>query len=225
MDYYNIHTHDIITTNADDDVPLQNIYSILNVYPLEFEYAKDSIGSNAFSCGVHPWYSEDAQPQIEFLKEIVAEPKIIAIGEAGYDKLKGPDLITQKNIFEQQVILSEELNKPLIIHCVKAWDELLSSHRRLQPKQTWIIHGYRGKPQLTKQLLKHDFYFSVGERFNHESLKLIPTDRLFCETDVHEVTIESIYAEAAETLEIEIEAFCLQIKLNVEKVFFNKYGH
>lgn len=219
MDYYNIHTHDIIITNTDDDVPEPNICSILNVYPLEFEYAKDSIGSNLFSCGVHPWYSEDAQPQIEFLKEIATEVKIVAIGEAGYDKLKGPDLKIQKNIFEQQITLSEKLNKPLIIHCVKAWDELLISQRQLQPKQPWIIHGYRGKPQLTKQLLKHGFYFSVGEQFNHDSLKQIPIDRLFCETDVHEVTIEEVYTKVAEALQIKLESFCMQMKLNAERMF------
>ena len=219
MDYYNIHTHDIPLADTDDDVPRQNICSILNVYPLEFEYAKDSIGSNFFSCGVHPWYSEDAQPQIEFLKEIVSDFKIVAIGEAGYDKLKGPNLITQKNIFEQQILLSEELGKPLIVHCVKAWDELLASHRLLQPNQPWIIHGYRGKPQLTKQLLKHGFYFSIGERFNQDSLKLIPIDRIFCETDVHEITIENVYSEVCETLQIELDEFGLQMQSNVEKIF------
>lgn len=219
MDLYNIHTHDVPPSSQDDDGPKQHIISILNVYPLEFEYAKDAIGNNYFSCGVHPWYSEDAQPQIEFLKEIISDQSIVAVGEAGYDKLKGPDLITQKEIFEQQIILSEKLQKPLIIHCTKAWDELLASHKKMQPKQAWIIHGYRGKPQLTKQLLKLGFYFSIGERFNQESLKLIPLNRIFCETDVHEIAINTVYEEVANILEIGINDLCLQIEENVKNIF------
>lgn len=219
MNLYNIHTHDVLPESADDEGSKQNIVSIQDVSPLEFEYAKGGVGTRFFSCGVHPWYSEDAQPQIEFLKEIIADQSIIAIGETGYDKLKGPDLTTQKRIFEQQVLLSENLQKPLIIHCTKAWDELLASKKQIQPKQPWIIHGYRGKPQLTRQLLKHGFYFSVGIHFNHESLKQIPLNRLFCETDDSDITIEKVYEQIAIFLNIDIDSLCKQIENNVKIIF------
>lgn len=219
MNLYNIHTHDVLAEYADDEGSKQNIVSIQNVSPLEFEYAKDSIRSRFFSCGVHPWYSEDAQPQIEFLKEIIADQSIIAVGETGYDKLKGPDLNTQKHIFEQQALLSESLQKPLIIHCTKAWDELLASKKQIQPKQPWIIHGYRGKPQLTKQLLKHGFYFSIGIHFNPESLKQIPINHLFCETDDSDIAIEKVYEQIAIILDIDIDSLCQLIENNVKNIF------
>lgn len=220
MELYDIHTHDVPSATSDDEdpSPLQ-INFILNVYPLGFEYAKDSNICQWFSCGVHPWYSEEAEPQIKFLKEIANDPRIVAIGEAGYDKLKGPDLKIQREVFEQQVQLSEQLGKPLIIHCVKAWDELLATQKKLHPKQPWIIHAYRGKPELTKQLLHHGFYFSVGDRYNLDSLRQIPLNRLFFETDTSESSVEEVYQKVAEDLDIEVGDLIVQIEENVKNIF------
>lgn len=220
MDLYDIHTHDAPSPNSDDDESLrQNISYIVNVYPLGFEYAKDNENYPWFSCGVHPWYSEDAEPQLKFLKEIAGDPRIVAIGEAGLDKLKGPDLKTQQTIFEQQVQLSEQLQKPLIIHCVKAWEELLHIKKLYKPRQPWIIHGYKGKVELAKQLLSHGFLFSINERFNDDAIREIPLDRLFCETDISETSIEDIYSEVAKALDISEEVLTSQIAENVKRTF------
>jgi len=219
MDIYDIHTHDVLTTDSDDDVPKREVSYILNVYPLGFEYAKDSDDCDWFSCGVHPWYSEDAEPQLKFLREIAGDSRIVAIGEAGLDKLKGPDLSVQKNVFEQQIQLSEQLQKPLIIHCVKAWDELLQIHKKYAPKQPWVIHGYRGKPEQARQLLSHGFYISLGEKFNSDTLREIPVDRLFCETDTSDVDIEDVYIEVASILEIPVEVLASHIAENMNRVF------
>lgn len=220
MDLYDIHTHDAPSPNSDDDESLrQNISYIVNVYPLGFEYAKDNENYPWFSCGVHPWYSEDAEPQLKFLKEIAGDPRIVAIGEAGLDKLKGPDLKIQQPIFEQQVQLSEQLQKPLIIHCVKAWEELLHIKKLYKPRQPWIIHGYKGKVELAKQLLSHGFLLSINERFNDDAIREIPLDRLFCETDISETSIEDIYSEVAKALNISVEVLALQIAENVKRTF------
>ncbi|MBD8346752.1 MULTISPECIES: TatD family hydrolase [unclassified Dysgonomonas] len=220
MDLYDIHTHDAPSPNSDDDESLRrNISYIVNVYPLGFEYAKDNENYPWFSCGVHPWYSEDAEPQLKFLKEIAGDPRIVAIGEAGLDKLKGPDLKIQQPIFEQQVQLSEQLQKPLIIHCVKAWEELLHIKKLYKPRQPWIIHGYKGKVELAKQLLSHGFLLSINERFNDDAIREIPLDRLFCETDISETSIEDIYSEVAKALNISVEVLALQIAENVKRTF------
>jgi Mg-dependent DNase len=219
MDLYDIHTHDALTSESDDDVPKRNITYILNVYPLGFEYAKDSDECNWFSCGVHPWYSEDAEPQLKFLKEVASDKRIVAIGEAGFDKLKGPSLDIQQKVFEQQIELSEQLQKPLIIHCVKSWDRLLQLHKKCNPKQTWIMHGYRGKPDLTRQLLAHGFMFSVSDKYNKDTLKLIPLDRLFCETDVSDISIEAVYEDVALSLDMPTEVLASHIQRNVKRIF------
>ncbi len=220
MDLYDIHTHDSVTVGADDDgVPRQRLHYILNVYPLGFEYAKDSDQCPWFSCGVHPWYSEDADPQINFLQEIANDPRIVAIGETGLDKLKGPGLDIQKEVFTKQAQLAEKLQKPLIIHCVKAWDELLHLKKTMHPNQPWIIHGYRGKPELTKQLISHGFFFSIGERFNADSVREIPIDRLFCETDLSDTPLSEIYSAIADCLNISVEELATHIEENVIQTF------
>lgn len=216
MEFYDVHTHD--TPPSTDEGEQSHPY-ILNVYPLGFEDAKDSLVGCCFSCGVHPWYSENADPQLKFLSEIADDSRIIAIGEAGYDRLKGPALSVQAYVFEKQVELSEQLCKPLIIHCVKSWEELLASQKKLHPKQPWIIHGYRGKPELTKQLLDHGFMFSVNDKFNKESVKLIPSDYIFCETDDADLNIISVYESLAESLEIQLDDLCERIEKNITEIF------
>lgn len=216
MDLYDIHTHDAVPSTDEGE---QSHPYILNVYPLGFEDAKDADFGCCFSCGVHPWYSENAEPQLNFLEEIAGDHRIIAIGEAGFDKLKGPDLETQRMVFERQIELSEQLKKPLIIHCVKAWEDLLATKKKFKPKQPWIIHNYRGKPELTKQLFEHGLMFSVVDKFNENSVRQIPFDSIFCETDDSDVSIEKVYNDLAEALGISVENLASKIEENVKRVF------
>lgn len=215
MELYDVHTHRILVEEEDD--PYHSC--ILDVYPLEFEVAKESNKRHAFSCGLHPWYSEDSDEQMAYLKEIVEDDRIIAIGETGLDKLKGPTYDAQIPVFEQHIALSEKLHKPLIIHCVKAWDELIRIYSAQKPKQPWILHGYRGKPELTKRLIKLGFYFSLGEHINIESTKLIPLDKIFCETDESTLAIEEIYFQAAQAKNIKLDFLAHHIALNINRLF------
>ena len=215
MELYDIHTHQIPLEDNDD--PYHSC--ILDVYPLEFEVAKDTNTCHSFSCGIHPWYSEDSDSQMKYLSEIVSNPRIIAIGETGLDKIKGPAFKIQIPVFKKHIELSEQLKKPLIIHAVKAWEELYHIHKDAKPTQPWIIHGYRGNPQITKQMVKVGFMFSLGERFNVDSLEFIPKDALFCETDESEITILEVYQQINAALNLELEDFAAQIAENVQRVF------
>ena len=89
----------------------------------------------------------------------------------------------QLTVFKAQVRLSEEYGLPLIIHCVKAMDELLGSEKEFRPQQAWIWHGFRGKPEQAMQLLKKGFYLSFGEYYPDETMQIVPDERLFLETD------------------------------------------
>lgn len=84
MEFYDVHTHQILLEENDD--PYHSC--IFDVYPLEFEVAKDSHRRHAFSCGIHPWYSEGSETQMTYLTEIAPNPRIVAIGETGIDRLK-----------------------------------------------------------------------------------------------------------------------------------------
>ncbi|PLB85326.1 hypothetical protein C0T31_11465 [Dysgonamonadaceae bacterium] len=215
MELYDVHTHQVFLEDNDD--PYHSC--ILDVYPLEFEVAKESYHRHAFSCGIHPWYSEDSDFQMQYLTEIATDPRIVAIGETGIDKLKGPSYDIQIPVFKKHIALSESLKKPLIIHCVKAWDELIRVRQQSQPSQPWIIHGYRSNPELTKRLIKEGFMFSVGDKINIESLALIPLDSLFCETDEDEMNIRDVYMQAALALNMNLEDFANRIAQNVHRIF------
>jgi len=107
----------------------------------------------------------------------------------------------------------------VIIHCVKAWEELIQVRRETRPTQPWIIHGYRGKPELTRQLIREGFLFSVGDNINIDSMQLIPIDALFCETDEDEMTIREIYLQASQALNMELGEFADSITENVRRIF------
>ncbi|MDE6655144.1 MAG: TatD family hydrolase, partial [Muribaculaceae bacterium] len=68
-------------------------------------------------------------------------------------------------------------------HIVRAFPEIIRLRRQEQPTQRWIIHGFRGKPELARELLRHGFDISIGREFNTASAAIIPPDRLFHETD------------------------------------------
>ena len=215
MELYDIHTHQILLEDNDD--PYHSC--ILDVYPLEFEVAKEAYQRHSFSCGIHPWYSEDSESQMKYLIEIASNPRIIAIGETGLDKIKGPTFNIQIPVFKRHIELSEQLKKPLIIHAVKAWDELYHIRKETDPTQPWIIHGFRGNAQVAQQMAKLGFMFSLGERFNIDALEFIPKDALFCETDESDTSIFEVYQQIASALNQDIEDFAMQITENVQRVF------
>lgn len=151
-----------------------------------------------YSAGLHPW--DTALPDREInsrLDEIIrlaARREIVAIGESGLDRLRGASLDRQEAIFRRQVAISESASKPMILHVVKAFPEIMRLRRELSPAQPWVIHGFRGKPQLAAELLREGFYISLGERFNRETAEIIPADRLFVETDESRLSVEEIAA-------------------------------
>ena len=217
MELYDIHTHQIFLEDNDD--PYHSC--ILDVYPLEFEVAKESYHRHSFSCGIHPWHAEDSEDQLIYLAEIASDPRIVAIGETGLDKLKGPSYDIQIPVFIKHIRLSEKLAKPVIVHCVKAWEELIRVRKETNPTQPWIIHGYRGKPELTKRLVNEGFLFSLGENINVESVQLIPVESIFCETDddEDEMGIFDVYKQAANALDMELDIFADIVSKNVYRVF------
>lgn len=215
MEFYDVHTHQIFLEDIDD--PYHSC--IFDVYPLEFEVAKESYDRHAFSCGIHPWHTEDSDTQMAYLNEIAPNPRIIAIGETGLDRLKGPSFEVQTAVFKKHIALSEKLRKPVIIHCVKAWEELIQVRKETRPTQPWIIHGFRGKPELTKRLIREGFLFSIGDHINVESMQLIPVDSLFCETDEDEMTIREIYLQTSLAINMELEEFAGRIAENVHRIF------
>lgn len=154
------------------------------------------------------------------MEELVRHPQVLAVGEAGLDKLADAPMVLQVEIFRHQARLAEEVGKPLVIHLVKATDELLKVKRALHPSNPWIIHGFRGKAVLAEEYLKHGFYLSFGEKFQEAALRRVPADRLFIETDESGVPVGELYARAAEVRGISPEELGETVRRNVRAVFF-----
>ena len=160
-----------------------------------------------YSLGIHPWkiYPELLSEHIRYIEENIRFDAVKAVGECGLDKLCETPLDLQIKAFQAQILLSEKYEKPLIIHCVKAFDELLALKKDLNPSQTWIIHGFRGKPEQMRQLTAHGLYLSFGIHFNEDTVREIPLDQFFLETDEAEVSIREMYSAIANARRMKIE--------------------
>lgn len=147
-----------------------------------------------YSVGIHPWNSSTApSPDVlERLEKWASMSWCAAVGECGVDMLKGGPLFRQLQIMKHHIVLSERLALPLVIHDVKAHDIIIGLKKEMSPRQPWIIHGFRGKPSVAEMLLKAGLSLSFGERFNPDSLKATPADRIFAETDESPLSIEEI---------------------------------
>ena len=145
-----------------------------------------ALGEAWYSVGIHPWSTTEAVDDATWaeLERMAADPRVIAIGEAGLDALRGADEATQEAIFRRQAALSERMELPLIIHCVKGYGRLIALRKELRPRQRWIVHGFRGKPELARQLLAAGFDISLGEKHNPATAEIIPPERLFRESDM-----------------------------------------
>ena len=168
------------------------------------------------SIGIHPWHINGRwESELASVAEWAKAENVVDIGECGLDMLKSQaSLELQEEVFRAHMRLSEALQKPLIIHCVKAHDRLIALYREARPSQTWIVHGFRGKPQQANQLIKAGFHISLGERFNPDSAKAIPIDRLFIETDESGCSIEEIYAAIAVAKGMALEELARQTAEN-----------
>ena len=177
-------------------------------------------GEGYYTYGVHPWKLSNLTGLITLLKE----NKIAAIGETGLDRLHADTYELQLEVFEQHILLSEEYEKPLIIHCVKAIPDVLKLHKKHHPQQTWILHGFNGNADEILQLTQRGICLSVGESIFYPNRKItkhlssIPLEYLFLETDTSEKTIQQIYAKAAELLNLPLDRLKQQIFANFARL-------
>jgi len=132
-----------------------------------------------YSAGTHPWNVGTTYA----LESLPNSPRIVAVGEVGLDKAQGPPLDIQQKELLKWIEISEIRKLPLILHIVRAFPEIIALKKKLSPKQPWIIHGFRGKPQLALELLRHGFYLSIEEKYNPDAVAVIPRDRLLLESD------------------------------------------
>lgn len=159
------------------------------------------------SVGLHPWYIDEGEVD-KVINRLVNKleqddnKQIKAIGECGLDRLSTVSMDVQRLVFIKHIELSERFHLPIIIHCVKAVDEMLAIRHKYKPTQPWIWHGFRGKPEQLTQLLRAGFYVSFGFRYNTTSLAACPLDRMLLETDDDPRPVSILYNKVCEDLRL-----------------------
>ena len=211
---YNLHTH---TTSNNTDV-----FDIVNRYPCE------EIDVPYFSTGIHPWHIDEAKidEHLTIIENRVSHPGCLAIGECGLDKRIEKPMDLQEKVFEMHLELAKKHQKPVILHLVAAFQELIEVHNRIKPGVPIIVHGFSKNIQVAKQLLDNGFYLSFGKYLlrNPELSAVfaeVPSDRFFLETDTIEEGIADVYARAAEVRNIDIESLKDIVSNNFKTVFKN----
>lgn len=189
MKYLNLHTH--------KQSKEKNTLEIVN-YDLI-----TSVNASYYSAGIHPWCIQEnlVNKQLNELKASLNKANCLALGECGLDKNITIDLAFQKEVFIQQLELNKQFNKPVIIHCVKAFQEIISIRKKYA--FPFIIHGFNKKLELAQQLIKNDIYLSFGETFlRNERLqkvfKELPLEKVFLETDDSQIAIQEVYEKAVQ---------------------------
>ncbi|HOU68740.1 MAG TPA: TatD family hydrolase [Paludibacteraceae bacterium] len=205
--YINIHTHKV--DERDDVKCIVNLPSDVKEIPDE----------GRFSVGVHPWDVDHlVHAKLSDICRLLQERNVVAIGEIGLDQLSENGYERQETVFETQIKMANLLQKPIIIHCVKAYNEIVRYKGTISVPA--IIHGFRGKPQLADQLCRAGYFISFGNKFNEESLIQTPTNRLFLETDDdEEADIKEIYERVAALRNCSVEELKKQIERNYEGIF------
>lgn len=216
LKFIDIHTH---TEESNE-----NLLQIINLN-LESPCSEQGF----YSYGIHPWALDDADFQAEkalqTLEEKLKLPQVLALGEAGLDKMHKASFERQIELFERQIELSETMQKPMILHDVRSHNEIITLRKKHKAHQPWILHGFSGTEQDLKQLIEQGIYLSVGESLLHserkiyKAFKFIDLDYLFFETDMAEIGVETIYEAAANLLEMDLSALQTRIFANFARLF------
>jgi TatD DNase family protein len=213
MQFLNLHTHKF--TNQD------TVLELVNQYPQEFDATIPF-----YSIGIHPWYIDEQrlEADLKIIESKLQEPNCLALGECGLDKRIEIPLELQQMVFERQLLLAQHYKKPVVIHCVAAFQEVIAIKKRLKITVPMIIHGFSKNKQVVKELIDNGFYISFGKYLlrNPELEAVfqgIPNDRFFLETDTVEEGIEEVYTLAAKYKKWRIDELQQQIKSNFAVVF------
>jgi len=213
MIFLNLHTHKY--TNQD------NVIEIVNQYPQEFD---ETIPN--YSIGIHPWYIVEDRIDIDLqiIESKLKNESCIAIGECGLDKRIEIPMALQQMAFEKQLTLAEKYQKPVIIHCVGAFQEIIAIKKKLNISVPMVIHGFSKNIEMANQLVENGFYLSFGKSlFQVNDMELVFNsilyDRIFLETDTIDKDIKAVYELAAKHRNIELEEMIAIISSNYNSIF------
>ena len=205
MDYFDFHHH-----HSDERLGI-------------FNAATDALTPERFfSVGLHPMFiDDDWEKKFDFVTQSASKEYCVAIGECGFDARSRADDALQEKVFKAHLDLASALEKPMIIHCVKKYDRLISFRKKTEVPM--IIHGFSKHKNLALTLVRHGFLLSFGARLQHsfalqESLRVLQAHHFFLETDDALMPISQVYEVAANVLGKEQEWVRSQIMNNLKRI-------
>ena len=165
------------------------------------DIARQYPGSVIPAFGVHPWYASDRSPDwLARLRALLANP-FTAVGEIGLDHAVSPRKdADQDALFQSQLDLAAEFQRPVSLHCRQAWGtliDLLQQAPRLPP--AIVIHSYSGPSEIIPRLLPYNVFFSFSGSLTHPNNRraqaaalTVPAARLLLETDAPDIDPEPV---------------------------------
>lgn len=211
----NLHTHKFSN--------LSDVIEVVNQYPWEFDASIPN-----YSIGIHPWYIDEnrLESDLEIIKEKLQLSECLALGECGLDKRIEIPLDLQISVFKKQLEIVKQTKKPIVLHCVAAYDEVIAIKREMKIENPMIIHGFSKNEQVAKSLLNNGFYLSFGKYLlrNPDLEKVFtfaPENQILLETDTIEESIYEVYEKAASIKGISIEDMKTIVFTNFSKIFNN----
>jgi TatD DNase family protein len=207
--------------------------------------ANPTLLSPAF--GIHPWHAHTAQGDwLARLRELLEKYPRASIGECGIDQwIPLPPLAIQRRVFIDQLQLGRELDRPLTIHCLKAWGILMDCFKEAAPPTRFLMHSFSGSLETARRLLPLGAYFSFSGYFLQsrkaaviEVFRQLPPDRILLESDApdmappaefithplpenhnHPANLPSIGHALAHALELTPEALAKTTRDNAKRLF------
>lgn len=216
--FFNVHSH--LKAQIPEEFVCRNAYHFLSNHSLDcIDYP--------VSLGIHPWHAHFFSDQLlEKIRQLAGNPKVLALGEAGIDKRHGPEQSIQMICWEAQWKLAQELKMPLIVHCVRAWQEMIPFLR--SSTVPVLLHDFRGNEGVLRSLLPlAQVYFSFGRSLfqspkSREVFCCIPKNRILLETDQATISIAAVYEQASLLSGMQTEEFICQMKKNSIAFFGEK---
>ena len=211
--YINLHTHKFSN--------LLDVIEVVNQYPWEFDASIPN-----YSIGIHPWYIDEnrLESDLEIIKEKLQLSECLALGECGLDKRIEIPLDLQISVFKKQLEIVRLTNKPIVLHCVAAYDEVIAIKKEMKIENSMIIHGFSKNEQVAKTLLDNGFYLSFGKYLlrNQDLEKVFtfaPENQILLETDTIEESIYQVYEIAASINGISVEEMKTIVFTNFSRIF------
>jgi TatD DNase family protein len=142
------------------------------------------------TAGIHPHQADRPDAAFEKVRELVTDPRIVAVGETGLDYYyDNSPRERQRQVFQWHLELAAETGLPVVVHSRDADEDTAAMVRNAPPDVTGVLHCFAGSRSLFEAAMDAGWYVSFSGLITfprYETPDLVaatPADRLLIETD------------------------------------------